>query len=204
MALARTARLFALCILVAAAVVLPRIAPPHADPSRSPQQAGVGMADFEAHYAAGELYGRGDDPYAAAIWDAEKVLPGKDPTREGLIPFVGAPFFLPVWSVIARLPYAHAAALWIAVMLVSAGTIVAGCWRLAGGTLSFGNAVSLLSFAVAFWPLSLAMLLGQETLPAFAAVVVALFAGRVRPRVAAAVATLVVALKPTIAFAMIP
>ena len=91
---------------VAGAIVAAR---PHATP-------GPYLRDFEAYWSAGSAWNAHADPYGRAIWLAERTVAGVDPTREELLPFVGPPATLPLWSLFARLPYPAAALLWTATL----------------------------------------------------------------------------------------
>jgi hypothetical protein len=137
------------------------------------------LRDFEAYWAAGASWNAHSDPYARSIWDAERNVPGVDARREELLPFVGPPATLLVWSLAARLPYATAAALWAAVLAASLlalafAVVLGSSERLA--PFSFLAAVAL---AIAFGPVTSDVALGQLALPAFAgAAFVALLAPR--------------------------
>ena len=90
------------CAFVAAALLFAR---PHPTP-------GPALRDFEAYWSAGAAFNAGEDPYGRAVWSAERTVPGVDASRDELLPFVGPPATLPLWSVFARFPYATAAGLW--------------------------------------------------------------------------------------------
>ena len=59
---------------------------------------GPPLIDFSAYYAAGRYWSHGGDPYGVGIWSIEKTLPGFDPSRLELLPFVGPPLSLLLWA----------------------------------------------------------------------------------------------------------
>ena len=69
--------------------------------------------------AAGATWNSGQDPYGRAIWNAERTVPGVTPAHDEVLPFVGPPPTLLVWSAFARFPYAEAAAVWTALLAVA-------------------------------------------------------------------------------------
>ncbi len=132
------------------------------------------MRDFEAYYAAGAAWRAGEDPYGAAIWRYEKVLAGVQPARYELLPFVGPPAILPLWSAVARLPFAAANLAWRALLVpcVAALVLVAlGLCRIRIAPFSFA-AVAVA--ALGFGPITSAVALGQIALPSFACAALAL------------------------------
>ena len=167
------------------------------------------MRDFESYWAAGSAWAVGDDPYSRQIWRAERLVPGVDPEREELLPFVGPPFGLPLWAQFARLEYARAALVWGFVLAVAFLVLTLGGLRLVGApdSRSGSNAGTLDRFAVlvlaaGFGPLTSGLALGQVAVVACAGTIVALSALRARNVLGAAAAALVAALQPNIGIAL--
>ena len=126
------------------------------------------LRDFEAYWSAGATWNAHADPYGRAIWDAERTIAGVDANRAELLPFVGPPPSLLMWSALARLPYATAAALWACVLGVALAALVAGV-TLAGGAPRAFSILGGLALALACGPVTSDLALGQLALPAFAA-----------------------------------
>ncbi|MHB8356922.1 MAG: glycosyltransferase family 87 protein, partial [Vulcanimicrobiaceae bacterium] len=178
----RAARFALAAIAVACALLFAR---PHSTP-------GPAMRDFEAYYAAGRTWSHGGNPYGSAIWNAERRIPGVDPHRYEVLPFVGPPATLPLWGLLARLPFASAVAVWGAVLGASLAVVILVTLRLLEmrvTPLAFGT---LLLAALAFGPVTSGIALGQVVLPAFASALLAL-AWLERNALAAGVATVVAA-----------
>lgn len=125
------------------------------------------MRDFEAYYAAGTVWNAGGDAYSQAIWPAEQRLPGVSSSHYEALPFVGPPALLPVFGLIARMPFGAANALWRALVILALGALAALVLRLSGRNV---HAVTFLAAAVAalgFGPLTSALALGQLALIAY-------------------------------------
>jgi len=156
--------------------------------------AGAVMTDFSAYYAAGRYWSHGGDPYSRGLWDVERTLPGVDPKRAELLPFVGPPLSLPLWAALGALPYPVAAALWGVVLVLSAGTVLVLprllCRRPVGGA----GAVSLALFGLACAPIVVGISVGQAALPAAAAAEIAIVCAVYRRWLPMAAALLVAAL----------
>ena len=90
---------------------------------------GPSLRDFEAYWSAGATWNSGDNPYGRAIWIAERTVNGVTPSRDELLPFVGPPPTLLLWSLFARLPYDRAAIIWIAVLVAALLAMVAATLR---------------------------------------------------------------------------
>jgi len=133
-------------------------------PSPTP---GPALRDFEAYWSAGAAHDAGADPYGTAIWAAERRVPGVDASRDEILPFVGPPAALPLWGLLARLPYAQAAAIWSALLALSLAALVAAAVLGAGarGATAF---LAALALALGCGPITSALALGQIALPAFA------------------------------------
>jgi hypothetical protein len=156
-------------LVLAAALVLAALffARPHAT-------AGPPMRDFEAYYAAGSAWRHGADPYGSAIWESERVLPGVSARRSELLPFVGPPATLPVWSAFSRLPFDTANIVWRGVLLAALAILVLVALRLAGIALTAPAFLAAAVFALGFGPVTSCIALGQIALPAFACTALAL------------------------------
>jgi hypothetical protein len=151
--------------------------------------------DFEAYYAAGATWNAGGDPYSRDVWRVERTIAGVDARHDEVLPFVGPPVTLPVWSCFARLPFDLARALWLALLAVAAGALIVASLALAGVSLRTGwPAVAL---ATVSGPLISAMALGQLALLAAAAVALALL-GCARRGWWTASATFVAAFQPNL------
>ena len=91
---------------------------------RPPPTIGPFARDFEAYYAAGATWNAGGDPWSRDIWQTERTIPGVDATRDELLPFAGPAASLPLWSVLARLPFDAARVVWL-ILLAPAFAILA-------------------------------------------------------------------------------
>lgn len=126
------------------------------------------MRDFEAYYAAGEVWNAGGDPYGPAIWNAERALPGVNAQRNEVLPFVGPPVLLPVFGAVARLPFQAANTLWRALLAISAAALLLCTLRAASVPIGYTTFLLGAVVALGFGPLTSAVALGQLALPAFA------------------------------------
>ncbi|GAC1308133.1 MAG: hypothetical protein NVSMB19_21230 [Vulcanimicrobiaceae bacterium] len=170
-----------------------------------PPQRSVGppLRDFEAYYAAGETWHYGGDPYGRDVWRTEKDVPGVVASRDELLPFVGPPFGLPLWSVLARLPWHAASIVWAAILGLAAATIVLGSLLVGRGRLRPLDAVAAVALAAAFAPLTGGIALGQVAIVSCAAIVAMPLALRPRRTLAAAALALVAALQPNLAIVLV-
>jgi len=165
---------------------------------------GPPMADFADYYAAGRTWLQGGDPYGVGIWNIEQTLPGFDPKRLELLPFVGPPLSLPLWAAFGAIPYVGAALAWIVVLVGSVVVMMIVPARFAGYRLQRGDAPTFLLLAVSSGPLVTGVSAGQAALPAVAAVVVAVVsAARRRWMVMAAAAIVAGLLKPNDALVIV-
>ncbi|MBV8246602.1 MAG: DUF2029 domain-containing protein, partial [Candidatus Eremiobacteraeota bacterium] len=157
----RPAALLVFAALLALAAIT--VARPHSTP-------GPTMRDFEAYYAAGAARLNGVDPYGPQLWKFEKSIPGVDATRMELLPFVGPPASLPLWSALARLPYPIAAIVWGGVLAVAAAALL---WMLLAIFLraSAGAGFAAIVLALGFGPLTSDLALGQIALVAIVGVI---------------------------------
>jgi len=159
--------------------------------------------DFEAYYAAGVTANAGADPYSRAIWVAEQQVPGVDAGREEVLPFVGPAASLPLWSLLARLPYPVAAAIWAGGLCGALFSIAAAGLRLAGAPRDpwlYGLAAA---FTLGSSPVVSALGLGQAALVSAAGVAAATAAYRGRRTFAAVGATLFAAFQPNLALVLL-
>jgi hypothetical protein len=158
---------------------------------------GPPLIDFSAYYAAGRYWSHGGDPYGVGIWSIEKTLPGFDPSRLELLPFVGPPLSLLLWAAFGAIPYVGAAAVWGVVVLASAALLMIIPARLAKRRIGRADAVSLLLLALSSGPLVTGISVGQAALPAVAAVGVAVLCAARRRWLPMTLATIVAGmLKP--------
>jgi hypothetical protein len=165
---------------------------------RPPSTPGPLERDFEAYYAAGVTVNAGRDPYGRAIWRAERRVPGVDARREEVLPFVGPAAALPLWSLLARLPYRSAVAVWTLVLVGALLAIVAAGLTLARAPRDIWSCGLAGAFAAASAPALGSLALGQVALVSAGAVAMAVVAYRKRWTVGAFGATLVAALQPNL------
>ncbi len=144
---------------IATAIVAVR---PHPTP-------GPVLRDFEAYWSAGSTWNAHADPYGRAIWNAERTVAGVDPHRDELLPFIGPPATLLLWSLFARLPYPHAAALWLTLLGIALLAMVFAAVRASRERNAPLTVLAALALAVAWGPVTSDIALGQLALPAFAA-----------------------------------
>jgi hypothetical protein len=170
---------------------------------RPPSTPGPLERDFEAYYAAGAIANVGADPYSRAIWEAEARVPGVNATRDELLPFVGPAAMLPLWSLLARLPYRGALAIWTALLVLAAGTILVCGLCLSGARGDPWLYLLAGAFVLASAPLIASLALGQAALISAASVAAAIVTYRVRWPAAAFVATFGTAIQPNLTFALL-
>lgn len=159
---------------------------------------GPALRDFEAYYAAGAAWDRGDDPYGQDLWTYERRVPGVDARREGPLPFVNPPPMLPLLGLVARLPVEVAAPAWEALLLLALGVLLAAAAALTGLRRRVGW-IALIPLALSFGPVSSDLALGQFALVAVAALAVGAI-GLARGRMfAGSAGAFAAALQPAIA-----
>jgi Glycosyltransferase family 87 len=129
---------------------------------------GPALRDFEAYWSGGAAWNAGENPYGRAIWNHERTVAGVAASRDELLPFVGPPATLLLWSPFARLAYDRAAAIWIAVLAAALVALVAVAVRGSAAPLGAPSFLAGLALAIGFGPLSSDLALGQIALPAFA------------------------------------
>jgi hypothetical protein len=147
---------------------------------------GPALRDFEAYWSAGATWNAGANPYSRAVWDRERTVPGVDPRRDELLPFVGPPATLLLWSLLARLPYLGAAAVWAALLGIALLTLVFVALRGAYAPITTRFVLAGCALAVSFGPLTSDVALGQLALPAFAAAALLVVSRSLWTRTAAA------------------
>ncbi len=161
--------LAAACLAIAVALMAAR-------PAATP---GPVLRDFEAYWSAGATWSARADPYERAIWNAEREVPGVDARRDELLPFIGPPATLLLWSLLARLPYDVAAVVWWSVLALSLLALVPLLIRAGGASITPFSFLAILALAVSFGPVTSDLALGQIALPALlGAVALAILADR--------------------------
>jgi hypothetical protein len=149
--------------LLAAACLAIAIALLAARPAATP---GPLLRDFEAYWGAGATWNARADPYERAIWNAEREVPGVDARRDELLPFIGPPATLLLWSLPARLPYATAAVVWCSILALALVALVLLVMRAGGAAITPFSFLAMLALAIAFGPVTSDLALGQMALPA--------------------------------------
>ena len=168
---------------------------------RPPPTAGPALRDFESYYAAGATWRYHGDPYGRDVWRVERTIPGVG--HDELLPFVGPPFGLPLWEMLARLDWGAACVVWGTLLGFGLAALAFGSLRLAGGTIDLTDAVAILVFCAGFGPLTSGMALGQVAILSCAGIVVTPLLLGPRLVFAAAASTLVALLQPNLAIALL-
>ncbi len=183
-------------ILATVCVVLALgLARPHATP-------GPALRDFESYYSAGALWNRNTSPYTTKIWEVERTIPGVNANRYELLPYVGVPQALPLFALLALLPYPTAAAAWTTMLLGSTGVLL---WSIMALLRVRPDALGLAGiglFAIGFAPLTSDIALGQVAVVSAMAVALSALAFARGRSIAGGAAALLSALQPTIALAL--
>jgi hypothetical protein len=143
---------------------------------RPPPTAGPFARDFEAYYAAGATWNAGGDPWSRDVWTVERTIPGVDASRDELLPFVGPAASLPLWSLLARLPFDIARSVWTTLLVLALAALALAAAALAHVRLTAARAVSTFFFAALTGPVISDIALGQAALVSAAAVALALLA----------------------------
>jgi hypothetical protein len=158
--------------------------------ARPAPTAGPALRDFEAYWSAGSTWNARANPYTRELWHAERTVPGVDARRDELLPFINPPPALLGWSIVARMPYRIAAALWLALLSIALLALVwAGLWGSASPITAYRLGAAL-ALAVAFGPITSDLALGQLALPAFLGATLLLLAADRSTATAAAAAIL--------------
>ncbi|HEY0395890.1 MAG TPA: glycosyltransferase 87 family protein [Candidatus Elarobacter sp.] len=158
--------------------------------------------DFEAYYAAGATWNAGGDPWSRDVWRVERTIPGVDAARDELLPYVGPAAALPLLGALARLPHAVAERIWAGSLAAAAGALVLAALALAGTRRPAALLAGLVT-GIASGPGTSALALGQAALIAAAAIACALVAFERRSVAAGAGATLLAAIQPNLALALV-
>lgn len=126
------------------------------------------MRDFESYYAAGQAFAAHVNPYAPEIWTYEQRVPGVNPERPEVLPFVGPPAFLPLWALFGMRPYNRAVLAWGA-LLLALSAMVAIVILVKTRAWSAGALLATAALFTAFGPYTSDLALGQAALLSFAA-----------------------------------
>ncbi|HZZ00032.1 MAG TPA: glycosyltransferase family 87 protein [Candidatus Baltobacteraceae bacterium] len=151
------------CALIVIGITIAR-------PERTP---GPLQRDFEAYWSAGATFNAGKSPYGRAIWDAERTVPGVDPTHDEMLPFISPPSTLLIWSALARLPFDPATRVWYGVLLCALVGLIVASLRGSGEPVTFFSFCATLALAVGFGPVTSNLALGQIAITAFLGATVA-------------------------------
>jgi hypothetical protein len=154
--------------------------------------------DFEAYYAAGATWNAGGDPWSRDVWPFERTIAGVDAARDELLPFAGPAASLPLWSLLARLPFDAARVVWVTVLALAFAVLAAAAAALAHVRLTLGRALSAMLFGAVTGPVVSDVALGQAALVSAAAVGIALLALE-RRSVWAIAAAFAAAIQPNLA-----
>jgi hypothetical protein len=130
----------------------------------------------------------------------ERTLPGVDASRDELLPFVGPAASLPLWSLLARLPFDAARSVWLTLLACAWAALLWSALALArvpwNARLTIAGAAIFTGFC---GPLISDVALGQAALVSACAVSVAMLALDRRWRIAAIAAACVAAIQPNLA-----
>ena len=110
------------------------------------------------------------------MWLAERAIPGVDARRDELLPYAGPAAALPLWELLARLPFDVARDLWVALAAAALAGLACAALVLAGVALTAFDAAAATLFAALSGPAISALTLGQAALLSAAAVALALVA----------------------------
>lgn len=110
------------------------------------------------------------------MWQTERTIPGVDATRDELLPFVGPAAALPLWSLLARLPFDAARIVWMSVLVLALLVLGVTAAALAHVRLTASRAAGALIFAAITGPLISDLALGQVALVSAAALACTLLA----------------------------
>ena len=132
--------------------------------------------DFEAYYSAGAVWNAGGDPWSRAVWRIEQTIPGVDTTHEEMLPFVGPAAALPLWSLLARLPFDAARFVWLTILALSVVVLCVSAAALAHARLTLNRAAGAVLLGALTGPAISDFTLGQVALVSAAAYAVTLIA----------------------------
>lgn len=156
--------------------------------------------DFEAYWSAGSTFDARKSPYGRAIWDAERTVPGVDPTHDEILPFISPPAILPLWGAFALLPFELATRVWYAVLLCALAGLIVASLRGSGEPVTVFSFLATLAFAIGFGPVTANLALGQIALAAF---VGALTVTTTRSWLGKTIASFVAFFQPNVALALV-
>jgi hypothetical protein len=143
---------------------------------RPPLTHGPLARDFEAYYAAGATWNAGRDPWSRDVWLVERTIAGVDASHDELLPFVGPAAGLPLWSLLARLPFEAAEGVWLTVLVLALVALAAAAVAVAGAPFTARDVFCALLVGALSGPVISAITLGQAALVAAAAVALAFLA----------------------------
>lgn len=186
----RNAFLALACALIVAGITVAR-------PAQTP---GPLQRDFEAYWSAGAAFNAAKNPYDRDIWEAERTVPGVDPTHDEMLPFISPPATLTIWSPLARLPFDVATRIWYAVLLIALAALIVASVRGAGEPLTFFSFLAALAFAIGFGPVTANLALGQIAMIAFAGALVATTA---RSGITKTIGSFVALFQPNVALGLV-
>jgi hypothetical protein len=165
---------------------------------RPPPTPGPFERDLEAYYAAGATYNAGLDPYSRAIWNVERAIGGVVSTRDELLPFIGPPASLALWSPLARMPFVIAQRVWLTIGVTALCVIVFASLALARAPRELLARLVAITLVLATGPMLSDLGLGQVAAVAVAAIAIALVAYDRGWTFAAIGATLVAVIQPNL------
>jgi hypothetical protein len=168
-----------------------------ARPAKTP---GPLQRDFEAYWSAGATVNAGRNAYGRGIWEAERSVPGVDPTHDEILPFISPPSTLAVWSAFARLPFDVATRVWYAVLLCALAGLIVASLRGSGEPVTIFSFMAALALAVGFGPVTANLALGQIAIVAFTG---ALLAATASSWPAKTVAAFVALFQPNVALGLV-
>ncbi|MEO9170740.1 MAG: glycosyltransferase 87 family protein [Candidatus Baltobacteraceae bacterium] len=167
---------------------------------RPPSEPGPFMRDFEAYYSAGRAVNARANPYDASLLRYERAVPGVEGTRNELLPFVGAPPSLALWSAIARTDYTTASRTWLFVLCAALFALVLATLECCDARVRSLDFFIVSICALSFVPITSDFVLGSPALVAYSAGAAALVASS-RSTLLTAFSALVGSLQPNVALA---
>jgi hypothetical protein len=154
--------------------------------------------DFEAYYSAGAVWNAGGDPWSRDVWRIERTIAGVDTSHDEMLPFVGPAASLPLWSLLARMPFDVARFVWLTLLALSVVVLCVAAAALAHAQLTLNRAAGAVLLGALTGPAISDFTLGQVALLSAAAYALTLLA--LERRSAWTIATAcVAALQPNLA-----
>ena len=169
---------------------------------RPPPTEGPYARDYEAYEAAGATWSAGGDAWSRDVWRIERTVPGVDPSRDELLPYVGPAAALPLFALLARAPHGIAVRIWSGMLAGALGALVLAALALARER-RVGALLAAFALALASGPAISALTLGQAALMAVAGIALALLAFERGRFVAGACGVLFAGLQPNLALVLI-